>query len=244
MIAGRDTAKVSNSRIGCTFEHECHKVNIDGTPFDIYDTVGLNVGEQGRVPHWQAINQLYTLIRTLDGVSLLIYCMRGRIKENARENWILFSEVLCAKKVPIIAVETGLENEEDLQGRRTVLKKALKEYGIVPMDIACVVSVRGKKDEDVELYNWSQYQLRHLITRSCLRTPWRTDDWIGQIYKTTYSTNLCLFSKVKVEFSKEPGGVVEEFIEKSGMKKDESEKLKSTLLDAEKGVIKGKNLRH
>jgi len=238
MIAGRDTAKVSSSPIGCTFEHECHEASIGDTHFNIYDTVGLNEGEQGRVPHWQAINQLYTLIRILDGVSLLIYCMRGRIKENARANWILFSEVLCAKKVPIIAVETGLENEDDLEGRPNLLKGALKEYGIVPRDIACVVSVRGKKGEHVERYNWSQHQLRRLIMRFCLKTPWRTDDWIGHIYKTTYSTNLCLFSDVKVEFAREAENVVDDFIEKAGMKKDESEKLKSTLLVAEKKFTK------
>src|SRR5258707_14141267 len=144
MIAGRETAKVSNSAIGCTFKHECHEASIGDIHFNIYDTAGLNEGEQGRVPHWQAVHQLYTLIRTLDGVSLLIYCMRGRIKENARANWILFSEVLCAKKVPIIAVETGLENVDDLEGRHTLLKKALKAYGIAPGGIACVVSVRGK----------------------------------------------------------------------------------------------------
>jgi len=238
MIVGRDTAKVSDGGLGCTFEHECHEASIGDTRFNIYDTAGLNEGEQGRVPHWQAIHQLYTLIRTLDGVSLLIYCMRGRIKENARANWILFSEVLCAKKVPVIAVETGLENVEDLEGRHTLLKGWLKGYGIVPRDIACVVSYRGRKHDHDERYNWSQHQLRRLIMRFCLKTPWRTDDWIGQIYKTTYSTNLCLFSDVKVEFAREAGNVVDDFIEKAGMKKDESEKLKSTLLDAEKKFTK------
>src|SRR5260221_13369661 len=238
MIAGRDTAKVSCGPIGCTFEHECHEASIGSIPFNIYDTAGLNEGEQGRVPHWQAVHQLYTLIRTLDGVSLLIYCMRARIKENARANWILFSEVLCAKKVPIIAVETGLENDEDLERRHTLLKGWLKEYGIFPRGIACVVSVRGKNHEHDERYNWSQQQLRHLIMRFYLKAPWRTDDWIGHIYKTTYSTNLCLFSNVRVAFVREAGNVVDDFIEKAGMKKDESEKLKSTLLDAETKFIK------
>src|SRR5260221_5714470 len=158
MIAGRDTAKVSCGPIGCTFEHECHEASIGSIPFNIYDTAGLNEGEQGRVPHWQAVNQLYTLIRTLDGVSLLIYCMRGRIKENARANWILFSEVLCAKKVPTIAVETGLENVDDLDGRHSLLKKALKAYGIAPGGIACVVSVRGKWLGDGDRYNSWQTQ--------------------------------------------------------------------------------------
>ena len=236
MIAGQETAKVSSSPVGCTFEHERHEAIIDGVPFNIYDTSGLNEGEQGRVPHWEAINQLYTLIRTLEGVSLLIYCMRGRIKENARANWILFSKVLCDKKVPVIAVETGLENEEDLDERRFLLGRALERYGIVPGGIACVVAVRGKRREHEERYNLSQRQLRHLIMRSYRRQPWSmtTDDWIGHIYKTTYTTKLCLFSDVRVEFAMEATTMVDEFVAETGMKKEESEKLKSTLLNAEK----------
>jgi len=236
MIAGCETAKVSSGFIGCTFEHKRHEAIIDGAPFDIYDTAGLNEGEKGRVPHWQAINQLYTLIRTLDGVSLLIYCMRGRIKENTRANWILFTKVLCDRKVPVITVATGMENEEDLEERRLLLGKTLETNGMVPHGVACVVAVRGKRGEHEERYNLSQRQLRHLIMRSYRRQPWSmtTDDWIGHIYKTTYTTKLCLFSDVRVEFAMEATNVVVKFIQETGMRREESEKLKSTLLDAEK----------
>jgi hypothetical protein len=236
MIVGQDVAIVSSRLVGCTFEHECHKASFDGIHFNIFDTSGLNEGEQGRVPHWKAIDQLYTLIRSLDGVSLLIYCMRGRIKENARANWTLFNDVLCAKKVPIIAVETGLENEEDLEARQILLGKALERYGIVPRGIACVVAVRGEKGEHKERYKSSQHQLRNLIKQHYKRKPWSmtTDDWIGHIYKTTYTTKLCLFSDVRVEFSKEAMNMVDDFVAETGMKMEDSEKLKSTLLGAEK----------
>jgi len=236
MIADWDAAKVSNSASGCTFEYERHEASFDGVPFNIYDTAGLNEGEQGRVPHWKAVHQLYTLIRALDGVSLLIYCMRGRIKENTRANWILFTKVLCDRKVPIIAVETGLEEEEDLDERRFLFRRALGRHGIVPGGVACVVAVRGKRREYEERYNLSQRQLRHLIMRSYRRQPWSmtTDDWIGHIYKTTYTAKLCLFSDVRVEFAREATTMVDEFVAETGMKKEESEKLKSTLLHAEK----------
>jgi len=65
-----------------------------------------------------------------------------------------------------------------------------------------------------------------------------TDDWVGHIYKTTYTTKLCLFSDVKVEYVREAGNVVDDFIVQTGMKKEESEKLKSTLLDAERKFIR------
>jgi len=240
MLVGTDVAAVSSSPTGCTFEHKLYETSIGNTQFGIYDTAGLNEGEQGRVPHWKAVQELYTLIRSLDGVSLLVYCMRGRIKENAATNWLLFHKVLCAKKVPIIAVETGLEHEEDLNGRAGVLKKALTKYAMHPTGVACIVSIRGKKNEYQELYDSSKSSLLKLIKDSYKKEPWstETDDWIGHIYKTTYTTKLCLFPVVRVEFTQEVGNVVDKFIQETKMKKDESEKLKSTLLDAERKLTR------
>ena len=240
MIVGQPVAEVSSSLVGCTFKHQCYKATIDGIHFNIYDTAGLNEGEQGRVPHWKAIHELYTLIRSLDGVSLLIYCMRGRIKENARANWILFHKVLCATKVPIIAVETGLEREEDLEGRGPMLRGALEKYGMVPLNVACISSVQSSNEKEQNQYNSSQIRLRKLIRESYEREAWSmtTDDWIGHIYKTTYTTKLCLFPDVRVEFASEVGNLVDNFIEETGMEAAESKKLKSTLLDAERRLRK------
>ena len=81
MIVGGNVAKVSDSPVGCTFQSDRYEAHIGNDDYYIYDTVGLNEGDQGRVPHWTAIQGLYTLIRELDSVSLLLYCIRGRIKE-------------------------------------------------------------------------------------------------------------------------------------------------------------------
>src|SRR5260221_6951505 len=89
MIVGQTVAEVSTGIVQGTLQPECHEASIDGACFNIYDTVGLNEGERGRVPHWKAVHQLYTLIRTLDGVSLLVYCIRGRINRAARADWTL-----------------------------------------------------------------------------------------------------------------------------------------------------------
>jgi len=244
MIVGEPVAEVSSSPMGCTFKHKSYKASIENTHFCIYDTAGLNEGDQGRVPHWKAVHELYTLIRCLDSVSLLIYCMRGRIKENARANWILFNKVLCAEQVPIIAVVTGLEHEEHLDGKKNnEIRKALNLYGMFPKNVECIVSVRGRKNEHEELYNSSQHRLRNLIKKSYKRNPWstETDDWIAYIYKTTYTTKLCFLPDVQVEFVKVVGSVVDELIDETGMKKDDSDKLKATLLQAEKKLKRKKN---
>jgi sulfur relay (sulfurtransferase) DsrC/TusE family protein len=117
-----------------------------------------------------------------------------------------------------------------------VIKKALERFGMSPRGVACVVSVRGKRNEYEERYNSSQSRLRQLIMESYRRKPWSmtTDDWIGHIYKTTYSTKFCVCPDVRMEV----GNMVDEFIGEVGMQRDESDKLKSTLLDAEKEVTK------
>ena len=239
MIVGAPVAEVSSSPVGCTFEHKRYEFSIDNTHFRLYDTAGLNEGDQGRVPHWKAVHELYTLIRRLDGVSLLIYCMRGRIKENARSNWILFNKVLCAEKVPIIAVVTGLEHEENLGSKkRNEIKAALRAYGMLPKSVECVVSIRGKKNEHEAFYMSSQFRLKKLIQQSYSKTPWSTEtsEWIAQIYKTTYSTKLCFLPDVRVEFVNTVGNVVDEFIKETGMKEEDSDKLKATLLHAERNL--------
>src|SRR5258707_10306152 len=147
MIVGQDVAKVSNGPIGCTFENEKYEAHIDGMPYLVHDTVGLNEGHEGRVPHWRAIQGLYTLIRKLDGMSLLIFCIRGRIRDNAHANWFFFFDAICDKKVPVIVVSTCWEQEENLEEAEIQVQEAFKRYSMHPEAVACVVSIRGRNNE-------------------------------------------------------------------------------------------------
>jgi predicted GTPase len=79
MIVGGDVARVSGAAEICTFKSEAYDATIANTTYKIYDTAGLNEGDQGRVPHWKSIQELYTLIRELDGISLLIYVGKTEI---------------------------------------------------------------------------------------------------------------------------------------------------------------------
>src|SRR6266540_4060722 len=94
MIVGKNVAPTSNGGGGCTLQNRDYDAVIDNNTFRIYDTIGLNQHEQGRVPHWVAIKGLYTLIRQLDGLSLLIYCTRCKVNDMAGANWTLFNNVI------------------------------------------------------------------------------------------------------------------------------------------------------
>jgi len=236
MIVGGNVAEVSDSPVGCTFQSDRYEAHIGNNDYYIYDTVGLNEGDQGRVPHWTAINRLYTLIRELDSVSLLLYCIRGRIKENTRANWTLFKDIICAGEVPVVIVETGLEHNLQREARRPVLETALQLHGITPMDLICIVSIQGEKGEYEGVYEWSQQQLRELVERSHRREPWsrEKDVWLASIYEEVYSRRFCVLPRRGLEFVGAVRATMNEFIKASDMNAEDSERLEESLLFAEK----------
>ena len=242
MIVGHEVAKVSGSAEFCTFKNDRYEATIGDVLFAIYDTTGLNEGEQGRIPHWKAIKGLYTLIRQLDGVSLLIYCMRGRVRDNARPNWILFNQVICAEKVPIIAVVTGLETYDDPDDwKREGNVGVLQRYGMTPKAVGCVVSWRGRQAEFAHIYEKSQSRLRDLIMKNYLQKPWceEKEKWFANIYSETFSTGVCFASRHQLEYNETMQRLIDRFIEETGMDKNDSKKLDATLLKAEKNLRKG-----
>jgi len=244
MIVGKDVANVSDSSRGCTFQNKAYETNIGNSTFLIYDTVGLNEGDQGRVPHWKAIRELYTLIRELDGVSLLIYCMRGRIKENAKANWNLFNKVICGEKVPTIAIVTGMEGRRnpDDWWRHKENKETFRKHQITPRAVGCVVSFRGLDEEYQVVYERSQTKVRDLIQEHYLRRPWSEEKeiWFSAIYQNVYISRLCFSPKSQLEYSESMRIVVDEFVKETSMQKEDSEKLNQVLLNAEKKLQRRK----
>ena len=238
MIVGKDVAKVSSAAEGSTFKSEAYEATIGKTTFNIYDTAGLNEGDQGRVPHWKAIQGLYTLIRQLNGISLLVCCMRGRIRENTPFNWTLFNKIICGEKVPIIAVVTGLETygDPDEWWKTEDNRDAFKKNEMKPKDLACVVSYRGRQNEFSELYVKSQAKVRRLIMENYLREPWseEKDRWFAKIYYNIFSTRLCFLSRNRLDHTARMRNLISELIKASDMEKEDVEKLEATLLTGEK----------
>ena len=205
MIVGRNVAYTSNGAGGCTLKHQQYEANIDNNTFRIHDTVGLNQEEHGHVPHCIAIESLFTLIRQLDGLSLLIYCIRWKVDEMTEANWTLFNKVICGGKVPIIAVVTGLEEEEDPDDwwQRQENREIFRRYKISPKAVVCVVSSYGERNEYADIYVKSRDKLHNLIKDHHLRRPWREekDNGFANMYQTVSSSGLLSFSRDRPEYS-------------------------------------------
>lgn len=242
MIVGEDVAKVAEDGARCTFQNKCYQAQIGESSISVYDTCGLNEGEPDRALNWKAVEGLYTLLRQLNGVSLLVYCMRGKLTEGSRGNWILFNRIICDERVPIIAVVTGLEHAEALEDEAVEAKAHFEASGMHPKELCGIVSIRGKRNEFEELYKLSQQKLRNLVAQSCSRQQWSTgtEDWFGRIYQNVHTTGMCFLPSIQLQFVAAFENVVDQFIKESDMEVEEARLLKLTLLRAEKKFMKKK----
>jgi 50S ribosome-binding GTPase len=203
MLAGTDVALTSNTAIGCTFESTCYSVLIHGATFNLWDTSGLNEGKEGKVPTKDAIINLYDLIRGLEeGVSLLVYCVRGpRIKEQTKKNYKMFWSIFCQEKVPIVIVVTGLENEEPMDAWWQANGGTFNKYGMIISGHACVTATRGKKNKNFghkfdDEYEESVEKVHALIGNFILKTPWRMErtKWFSTVVIKLYNFFAGLFN--------------------------------------------------
>ncbi|KAG2116817.1 P-loop containing nucleoside triphosphate hydrolase protein [Suillus clintonianus] len=115
LTVGKDMATTSNDMKLSTMHWQEYPIEFDGESYKVFDTVGLEEPQLGIPQFLDAIENAYKLIQDLEkqgGIDLLLLCMRaGRLTSTLQNNYWLFHEFLCDKKVPIIVVITYLENE-------------------------------------------------------------------------------------------------------------------------------------
>jgi len=186
---GGSRAGVSNQAHGCTFANSPYPISLEKQKYLIWDTAGLNEGQHGTMPAEDALNNLKTLVQNLeDGVNLLVYCIRGtRFRDVLRVNYDLFTGIICQRKVPVVAVITGLENEDLMDSWWDVNKEELEARGLTFEGHACVTTSRGKmKDGSFmfeEEYRESEEKIKKLLEKHCTEVPWKnnSESWILDI---------------------------------------------------------------
>ncbi|KAG1741961.1 hypothetical protein EDB19DRAFT_687329 [Suillus lakei] len=182
-IMKKSLAKTSSSATGCTFTYERHPVEISGQRFALYDTAGLNEGTAGTVPAAKAEEKLKSLLHELmgpgsDGISLLVYCVRStRARHALTRNYNMFFSAICRKKVPIVLVVTGLENEPVMENWWKINGQEFDKRGMHFEDHACVTTLHkhpGIPDVFDNRIAESSDILRDLIVNNC--SEWAVDD--------------------------------------------------------------------
>lgn len=129
-IAGFDRP-VSSDALGMTHSVEEGLVKHAGVKYCIIDTSGLNQDYRGLVPGETAETELKNLLRrTADhGLNLMIMVTRGRIAETLDNNYDLFVNTMTSNEVPLVIVQTHLDDEDDLSQWAVDNEKYFKDGG-------------------------------------------------------------------------------------------------------------------
>lgn len=180
LIAGSELAAVSSTSAGCTVCSQSYLVSLgEGHQFRIWDTAGLGEGDNK-----QSIRKLVELVGALtDGISLIIYCIRGTIpfRDALKTNFDLSWATICEKRVPIVAVVTGLEHRRPMESWWKENLENLENNGMSFVGHACITATKGKpmKEREGNIYDRefeaSQAITRKIVLDHCLKAPAR---WI------------------------------------------------------------------
>ena len=187
MLTGRQDATTGNDVVGVTFNWTKHSADLFDIPYQIFDTVGLNEGDNGTVKGKDAINNLFKLVENLqDGVNLLVFCMRGRIKKTTSNNYKLFYEIFCDSNVPILLVVTGLEEleEDELDTWWEQNQTVFEGYGMKFDGCVCGTTTIGKRGIYTQEFNATDRKLRSLVESLALRKPWQKPPttWVYKMF--------------------------------------------------------------
>lgn len=170
MLMGEPVAAVSNQAVGCTYTNDKFRATIAGREVMLYDTAGLNEPEAGTVSHEQGIQNLRSLANDLKTVNLLVYCIRGsRFRKILAKNYKFVCNNIYGRhrKVPVLLVITGLENEDNMDGWWEENKEDFR--GMEFCGHACITARRGKAFKDgsgyifQDLYDASKVKLMQLL---------------------------------------------------------------------------------
>lgn len=229
MIVGRQVAETSSRATGCTFQSKPYSVDLGGMSVTLWDTAGLNEGEVGTVAAKDAIVNLYKLLRSLEnGLSLLLYCVRGRIKASTVKNYRMFYHGLCQKNIPIVLVVTGLELENSMDTWWTENKGEFEKQQMYFSDHACITATKGKLGPSgftfEREYEASKVKVVKLIRDRCRHAPWKmkTSLWMISTVKNAFNFWTRMFNIQPLVLSRI---LYEVLLEHAGLSSSEARKL-------------------
>jgi len=166
LMAEGDRAKTSLGTERCTLGWEEYPISFGEYNYRVFDTIGLEEPQLGIKEYLSAIYNARGLIMKLedeDGIDLLLFCVRaGRLSATVQNNYRLFYEWLCEKRVPIVIVITGLESEANMEDWWTKYKGSFDKLDIVVDGHVCITAINLGGDYK-RLYEQSRALVRNIV---------------------------------------------------------------------------------
>jgi GTPase Era involved in 16S rRNA processing len=181
LLIGTDKAKVGDGAHGVTFECQEYTVEHSHINYVLCDTVGLDEGTRGTIPHKEAIRTLVQFVKTYkNGFNLLIFVMKkGRIRADFNENYCVFAETIFSNRVPCVLYVSECEHDDPMDTWRLQNENDLKEYKF--SDIVCGTTLTSKVHDD-----W--WQIKREETKRALWNAIEKDALPNQIPITRHLT--------------------------------------------------------
>ncbi|KAH7888939.1 hypothetical protein F5I97DRAFT_1828231 [Phlebopus sp. FC_14] len=180
LIAGAPLAETSSGAMGCTFEYRRYLLTLDDQSFGIWDTAGLDEGTYGTVPAEKAEGSLMKA----SSIDLLVYCVRGtRVRSALLGNYRIFHSAICRKKVPIVLVVTGLENQVGpMESWWSENEKEFQAFKMYFDGHACVTTLQLTTPNDTlqRRLTESKAAATDLIGSTCRKQQWKVAErsWV------------------------------------------------------------------
>ncbi|KAG1741418.1 uncharacterized protein EDB91DRAFT_1222260 [Suillus paluster] len=176
LMAGKGVAGTSNDMKGCTMRSEEYDIEFGGESYKVFDTIGLEEPQLGLTQYLEAVENAYKLIQNLErqgGIDLLLFCMRaGRLTATLQNNYWLFHEFLCEKKVPIVVAITHLEEEEGVLDAWWERNEGIfLEQGVHVAGHACIIAA-DRHGKYSDLYEESRVTIRNLVKKFAGGPEW------------------------------------------------------------------------
>jgi len=173
MIAGHNVTAISDQLGSGTLESTVHPIKINQSIYCVYDTPAIDSATLGN----DAVTKL--ILGLEEGVSLLVFCMRGRITHDTIRIYEHFFKSLCQEKVPAVIVITGLENEDPMESWWERNQRRFEESGMHFAGHACVTATRGKRLPGIDQYSFdkeyriSREAVKRTIEACCSQNSWK-----------------------------------------------------------------------
>jgi len=169
LMAGEQRALTSSGMERCTMHWNKHAIRFGGHNYNVFDTIGLEEPELGMEEYLKTILNARNLVMELEnkgGIDLLLFCVRaGRVTATIQNNYRLFHEWLCEKKVPIVLVLTGLERETVMEDWWTRNKSNFDKHRIVVDGHACITAANDLDGRHRVLYEESRKLVHSLVKK-------------------------------------------------------------------------------
>lgn len=169
LMAGKKVARTSPDMQRCTMHWQEYDISFGDTSYKVYDTIGLEAPQLGIKEYLDFVENAYQLVKQLDkqgGIDLLLFCVRaGRVTATLQNNYRLFHEFLCEKKIPIVLAITNLERENRMEDWWERNKGTFDKYQIKVAGHACITTADRLDGRHKDLYEESRVTIRDLIDK-------------------------------------------------------------------------------